>query len=391
MGATKRAAAAIVAVVAVAVVAVGLVGAVPTAGATGSSRHDAYEQPIFGISIDLSILGDYQPLVGDFDGDGYDDVFWYGPGAKHDGMWLGSRRDGNPFRSVATRSVAGTYRPIVGDFAGDRADDIFWYGPGGIGDSLWVMGVGRTSPVAVLSYSVGHDYRPVVLPDRYAIGNKEAILWDQPGAATDRVWTFRPGKPVGQPPIGATIARGAPGTRPIIGSFGGDGYADVFWYGPGSVRESVTGRTSPTASQVTASKQVGGSYRPIVVSFEGAQPGIFFAATGPNQDSYAWLGGPDTKQPVVAFSRTFETGVPVRIHAGSPSGLGDAIVRQGSSPERAWTVDGRVPTDHPSGNDAPDAGQIALPGNFGPAIADDLLLYSPHGRGPDRLMTNQYN
>ena len=31
--------------------------------------------------------GDYRPVVGDFDGDGTDDLFWYGPGAKSDYIW----------------------------------------------------------------------------------------------------------------------------------------------------------------------------------------------------------------------------------------------------------------------------------------------------------------
>ena len=76
----------------------------------------------------------YQPFVGDFSGDGVDDIFWYQPGPGSDGIW-----DFNPDGSRTTRpaSVSGTYRPVTGDFASDGIDDVFWHAPGSARDAMW--------------------------------------------------------------------------------------------------------------------------------------------------------------------------------------------------------------------------------------------------------------
>ena len=74
-------------------------------------------------------------LVGDFNGDRRKDLFWYGPGARPDHLWLG-RADRN-FTGVPV-SVTRSYQPLIGDFNGDGRSDIFWYGPGAAVDRLWL-------------------------------------------------------------------------------------------------------------------------------------------------------------------------------------------------------------------------------------------------------------
>lgn len=87
----------------------------PTGGA--SVTADVQESPT-----------DTVPLVADFDGDGRDDLLWYGPGAKDDHLWRG-----RPSRAFVGSPVTvhGSYLPLVGDFDGDRRGDVLWYGPGG--------------------------------------------------------------------------------------------------------------------------------------------------------------------------------------------------------------------------------------------------------------------
>ena len=126
----------------------------------------------------------YVPVSGDYNGDGYDDIFWYGPGSVLDSIWLG-RSDGD-FNKTNKPIVNGIgYIPVSGDYNGDGYDDIFWYGPGGILDSIW---------------------------------------FGRPDGDFDK--TNDP------------VVRGT-GYIPVSGDYNGDGYDDIFWYGPGGILDSI--------------------------------------------------------------------------------------------------------------------------------------------------------
>jgi hypothetical protein len=79
------------------------------------------------------------PVAGDFDGDGRDDILWYGQGATADTIWWGQAvrsNVGSP-GTTSSRTIVGNYLPSAGDFDGDGRDDVMLYGPGTGSDYVW--------------------------------------------------------------------------------------------------------------------------------------------------------------------------------------------------------------------------------------------------------------
>ncbi len=79
------------------------------------------------VSQPRTINGTYRPLVGDFDGDGVDDLLWYAAGRAADSYWYGNSN--GSFTNVAT-TINGTYGPLIGDLDGNGGADVFWYAGG---------------------------------------------------------------------------------------------------------------------------------------------------------------------------------------------------------------------------------------------------------------------
>lgn len=69
---------------------------------------------------------------GDFDGDGRDDLILYQPGAGVDAYWWGSSvRSSFDAATATATTVNGTYHsPLVGDFNFDSIDDLYWFAYG---------------------------------------------------------------------------------------------------------------------------------------------------------------------------------------------------------------------------------------------------------------------
>ncbi len=93
-----------------------------------------------GTSTPLRVNGDYRPVVGDFTGDGFDDILWYAPGATADYYWR--FLPGHRWTSHAT-GISGRYEPAVGDIDENGTDDIFWRRSNG-GGYQWRHATGTT-------------------------------------------------------------------------------------------------------------------------------------------------------------------------------------------------------------------------------------------------------
>lgn len=138
--------------------------------------HEFMQKP-----ADLIQVG-VKPFVGDFDGNGVDDVFWYSPNtATPDYVWLFSDEvdPDDPGTILAhvvtpvtltTGDVPGDPSPYVADLNADGKEDIFWYattverldGSEGSGESVVWESVGQGSFV---------DRGPFVHPlDSYPVG-----------------------------------------------------------------------------------------------------------------------------------------------------------------------------------------------------------------------------
>ena len=132
------------------------------------------------------VSGTYTPpLTGDFNGDGYDDIFWYKPGSGGDSVWQG-KSDGT-FRPLGQfRDVSGTYTPLTGDFNGDGLDDIFWYKPGFGGDSVWQGKSDGTFHPSGQFRDVSGTYTP--LTGDFNGDGSDDIFWYKPGPGGDSIW-----------------------------------------------------------------------------------------------------------------------------------------------------------------------------------------------------------
>ncbi len=194
------------------------------------------------------------PVVGDFDGNGVDDIFWYGTGRISDQRWLFAA-DGS--HTTEAHVVRGDYRPVAGDFTGDGVDDIFWYAPGPDADYLWDYepGGGRS----ITKRSVAGDLQPVV--------------GDYTGDGVDEIFWYAPSTTPGGP------------LRPVAGDFTGDGVEDIFWHGPGSATDTLWNFT-PRGTLVKTVIDVRGSYQPFAGDFTGdGVDDIFWFVPGPANDA----------------------------------------------------------------------------------------------------------
>ena len=122
------------------------------------------------------------PVVGDLDGDGRDDIFWYGPGSAPDSVWFGAPTASH--FSPVSASVNGSYLPIVVDLDGNGAE-VLWYVPGDTADGLWSWSA--AGAVTATSLRVPGVYQAI--PGSFR-SNRAPAAWcgTRPVVPADVVW-----------------------------------------------------------------------------------------------------------------------------------------------------------------------------------------------------------
>ncbi len=186
--------------------------------------------PVFTTQGEFDVRGTYKPFVGNFDGDGFDEILFYAPGSGQDYIW-----NFNSYTSVSSRAfpVSGNYRPIPGDYNGDGIDDIVWYTPGSGPDYLWRFRANGTFTSGRLV--INGVYRPV--SGSFGNDRTDDIFWYSPGSAPDYLFDFTPG--------GATrnvrYAVNGGGYLPFSADIYGDGPGgeDIVFYAPGAAADGL--------------------------------------------------------------------------------------------------------------------------------------------------------
>ncbi len=239
-----------------------------------------------------TVGGVYDPIVGDFSGDGTSDVLYYAPGTAADYLHLG---DWSGMVDVGPFPINGRYEPFTLDIDGNGYDDIIFYAPGPAGDFIWFF---DESGIRSVPTKATGRYEPFTL-DLNGDGYDD-IIWYAPGSAQDYIWY---GKPGGGHTSVPTKASGV--YEPFVGDFNDDGFEDIFWYAPGTSGDYIWyGKASGFTSVPTT---VNGRYRPVSGDFDGDGFGdVLFYAPGSAPD-FQWLFRPGGYDSVaVSINGTYE-------------------------------------------------------------------------------------
>ncbi len=165
-------------------------------------------------------LANQSPIVGDFNGDGKDDLLWYAPGTAR--LWDAA---GGTFVNATIPNVYGRYEPVVGDFNGDGNSDVLWYAPGSAADSLWRgSSNGFTNGPAV---AIDGDYQPVV--GDFNGDGKSDVYWSSHGSLSHTWFGAAGGFTHGPDTTEPTMSEEST-EIPSVGDFNGDGHDDILWW-----------------------------------------------------------------------------------------------------------------------------------------------------------------
>jgi len=242
----------------------------------------------------FTINGNYRPLVGDYDGNGFEDVLWYAPGRATDAVWY-SRGDGT-FFTAATAAVDGSYRPVSGDFDRDGDDDVLWYAPGAGREYLWLAN-GATFR-ALTTTTVNGSYRTAV-GDFDGDGDDD-ILWHGPRSVSDFVWSSSAGRFRSRATIQVSGSY-----VPAAGDYDGDGDDDILFYAPGSAADHLW-FSQGLAFRPQRAPAVSGAYRQVEavdLNRDGRDELLWYASPG---GDFVWWHGTGV------LDRSSPTNVPLR-------------------------------------------------------------------------------
>ncbi|MGV0028025.1 FG-GAP-like repeat-containing protein [Phormidesmis priestleyi] len=169
--------------------------------------------------------GNWTPYVGNFDGNGKSDVFWYNQSAGLSGVWL---LDGAKITDAGITPAfpAGSaWQPQIADFDGGGIDDILWRNAPAQALSIWIMqGTNLATPTSFSSFdNVPAAWVPTAV-DLTGDGGAD-ILWRDTSSGENWVWIMA-GKDRQSVDSLPTVSTSS---TLQTGDFNGDRIADIFW------------------------------------------------------------------------------------------------------------------------------------------------------------------
>jgi hypothetical protein len=256
-----------------------------------------------------TIAGAYEAVVGgDFNGDGRDDVLFYGAGGKSDSLWLGTAT--KSFVTGPKPTISGTFDFVVsGDFNGDGRDDVLLHGNGPAKDVLR-LGTSTGALVGGPALSIDGTFTALASDDFNGDGFDDVLFYGS-GASPDVVRLGNRFKRFSYAPP-TTIAGVYDAV--LAGDFNGNGRGDVFFYGAGGGGDALRLGTATGTFVGGPAVTVAGTYTPATGDFDGnGRAELLWYSPGPGTD-LLWQGRTDG---------TFAAGRPVSIGGNYVPVVGD--------------------------------------------------------------------
>lgn len=246
-------------------------------------------------------------VVGDFDEDGLEDVYWYAPGSSGQAEELWTARPEGGFDRAPAPSVTGSYDPVAGDFDGDGDDDILWLGVEG-GGSVWTFEGGHVASRRSVDISPSLDAEHVVVIERASGPDHVGLVVGDASFISDGLWIW---DPLQDDWFDSAYVEGGRAPLPFAGDFDGDGHGDVLLYGYGSRPDSI-GWGRADGGYDTQTLAINGTYWIAVLD-----------ADGDGRDDIVFFQGPQGTAPTVPLWRGRAGRWFAKTNVGAPTVSGD--------------------------------------------------------------------